>query len=116
MITGGVVWQRPLSAPYASYAYRVPYAAWGVCAPGPCVDPIEVQRYVARELRLQALRNESPVSAPGGFARPGESPYAAPRYLPPATPDSEIQPAYRGSGEVRPEFRDAGQVLQRAGG
>ncbi|MCX7893864.1 MAG: hypothetical protein N2544_16040 [Burkholderiales bacterium] len=116
-VVGGVVWPRPVYVPYAASPYPVPYAPWGLCAPQPCVDPVQVQRYVARELRLQALRSEDRTSFPSGFgfARPGESPYAVPRSVPPVTPDSEIQPAYRGAGELRPEFQGAGQILRGAG-
>jgi len=98
--------------PVAPYAYGM-YAPWGPCPSGRCADSASVRRYIAREIRLQELRNAPGVPVGGGFTPPGESPYGAPRYLPPPTPESELQPSYRGSGDVRPEYRDAGEAIAK---
>jgi hypothetical protein len=116
VVVGGAVARLPFPyGPVAPYAYGV-YAPWGPCPAGRCADPASVRRYIAREIRFQELRSAAEAPAGGGFARPGESPFSAPRYLPPPTPDSEIQPRYQGSGDLLPEFREAGQAIVRPGG
>ncbi len=108
---GGVVgWPWPVYGPYGPYPYPYDaYAPWGPCAPGICVDGMDVRRAVRREMQLQELRRELELRAAGGFPGGGASPYGVPRDPPPPTPESHLQPQYRGSGDVRPEFRGAGQ-------
>ena len=116
LVVGGAV-VRPAFpyGPVPFYAFGA-YAPWGPCPAGRCADPASVRRYIAREIRFQELRSAAEAPAGSGFARPGESPFSAPRYLPPPTPESEIQPRYGGSGDLLPEFRDAGQAIVRPGG
>ena len=120
-VGGGAKWVRPGYGPVAPYAYGMYapwplYAPWGPCGAGFCGDSIALRRYIAREIRRQELGNAPDADVGAGFARPGESPFGAPRYLPPPTPASEIQPRYQGSGDVLPQFRDAGQAIPRPGG
>ena len=75
---------------------------------GPCVDDVQVRRAVRRELQLQELRRELELRE-GGFPPGAGSAYGVDRPAPPPTPESHLQPRYRGSGEVRPEYRDTGQ-------
>jgi hypothetical protein len=122
VIGGAAAWPRPAYAPpvapygYAIYGPWPLYAPWDPCRAGACVDSFALRRYIAREIRRQELANLPESSGATAFARPGESPFGMPRYLPPPTPESEIQPRFRGSGEVLPRFRDAGQPLQQPGG
>ena len=123
VIGAGTVWPGPVVGPYPLYpyggypypygAYPYPYGAyapWGPCLPGSCVDDVQLRRAVRRELERQDLRRELELREGGGFPRGAGSPYGAPRPTPPPTPESQLQPRYRGSGDVRPEFQDAGQL------
>jgi len=69
-----------------------------------------LRRAVRREIQSQELRRELELRAGDGSARGGERVYGVRRDPPPPTPESELQPRYRGAGEVRPEFRNAGQA------
>jgi len=93
---------------YAPYGYGA-YAPWGPCAAGLCGDGTWLRSAIRRELQQQELRRELELRAGGGVPPGGGSPYGAQRPPPPPTPESQLQPAYRGSGEVRPEYRDAGR-------
>lgn len=127
VIGAGTVWPGPVVGPYPPYpyvgypygaypypygAYPYPYGAyapWGPCLPGTCVDDIQLRRAVRRELERQELRRELEQREGGGYPRGTGGPYVAPRPAPPPTPESHLQPRYRGSGDVRPEYLDAGQ-------
>jgi hypothetical protein len=98
----------PAYSPYWSYPYGV-YAPWMTCAPGFCPDALELRRVIRRELQRQENLRELEETQ-GGFSRPGESIRVIPRYLPPPTPDWQVQPGYRGSGDVRPEYGNAGRA------
>lgn len=118
----GGVWARPgygpgvpyVSGVYAPWPLYAPW--WGPCGPRFCGDSVALRRYIAQEIRRQELAAGADSAGAGGFARPGESPFGPPRYLPPPTPQSEIQPRFQGSGEVLPQFREAGQPIARPGG
>lgn len=101
----------PAWYPPAAYAPWYPYggyAPWWPCAVGPCANDLQVRRAVRRELQQQELRREIEArqAAQSAATRPDGSGWA---YRPPPTPDSHLQPAYRGTGEIRPEYRDTGQ-------
>jgi hypothetical protein len=66
------------------------------CGLGP-----DYRTQLRRELRLQELREGSP---PATYPA---DPWSQ-RDLPPPTPESEIQPAYREASQIRPEFRRPG--------
>jgi hypothetical protein len=74
------------------------------------VDSVELRRAVRRELQLQELRRELEADSVAGALRGRGSAFGVRRDPPPPTPESEMQPRYRGSGEVRPEYRRAGQA------
>lgn len=103
----------PLAAPAQSVPRPV-YPVWGgsvvwgyggpwfdgacggygyACGLGP-----DFRTQLRRELRFQALREGDPPAT-----LPGRPMFL--RDLPPPTPESEIQPAYREASQVRPEFR-----------
>jgi len=95
--------------PYPAYPYGR-YGPWGPCVPGSCLDDIYVRRAVRRELQQQELRRELELRERGGYPGSEAGSYGVPRPAPPPTPDSHLQPRYRGSGEVLPEFRGSGQA------
>ena len=98
----------PVYSPSAAYSLGGFYPR-SPCAPGVCPDSIALGRAIRRELQRQELRRELEARA-AAAARPGEpSPYTAPRYLPPPTPEAQMQPRYRGTGEIRPEYQMSGQ-------
>lgn len=78
---------------------------WG-CAPGMrnCISQDELRIILERQRRLDSLRRDA---TPGVLLAPQV------RTLPPPTPESEVQPAYKGSGSIRPEFRDSGTPIPR---
>ena len=108
-IGGGVGWMWPGYGPNGPYPYGG-YAPWSTCWPGPCADGIWLRSAIRRDLQQQELRRELERRAGAGFPQGGDSLYGAPRYVPPPTPESQVQPAYRGSGDVRPEYRNSGHA------
>jgi len=102
----------PMPAPYYGLSGTFPLGAYspqGPCAPGLCAYPVALNRAIRRELHQQELRRELEQRAENASRAVIQSPYIAPRYLPPATPESHLQPGYRGTGEIRPEFRTTGR-------
>lgn len=77
---------------------------WG-CAPGVrnCISQEELRIILERQRRFDILRQDAPAA--------GVWPVPQVRQLPPPTPESEVQPAYRGSGAIRPEFNESGTPL-----
>ncbi len=108
-IGGAVVWPGPVYGPYAPYSYWG-YTPWDPCLSGMCAYDAQLRRAVRREMQLQELRRELDMRAGDGFPAAGQSIYGVSRSPPPPTPESHLQPSYRGSGEVRPEYRSAGQA------
>jgi hypothetical protein len=101
-------WGWPGNGPYAPYLYgRYGYgwaSPWGPCGAGACVDSPYLRRAIQRELaQLEHLR-ELDEHAQRGLQSYGAALYGARRDWPPPTPEAQLQPAYRGSGEIRPEF------------
>jgi hypothetical protein len=88
------------------------FGAWGACGSGPCIDDPYLRRAIRRELDQLELRRELEERAQRGMAQDGAPPDGARRDLPPATPERQVQPAYRHSGEIRPEFSGTGQPRQ----
>ena len=79
------------------------YDALGRClGPVNCPDNDQLRRLLDRYQRNYGQRflPDTPVSE-GNAPRRDVAP----------TPEADVQPAYRGSGEVRPEFQRSGQVL-----
>lgn len=109
----GAVWPGPVyPPPYGPYYYPYGgiYAPWGPCASGFCGYGVDVRSAIRREFQQQELRRELEQRANEVSSGGAASPYAAPRYVPAPTPESQLQPRYRGSGEVRPEYRDSGKA------
>lgn len=107
--TGGwVVWQWPVYGPYAPYPYGG-FAPWASCMHWPCVDGGQLRRDFRREMRAQELRRTLDLRADREAPRELQY-FGMPRYLPPPTPESQVQPRYRGSGDVRPEYQHANQA------
>ena len=110
----GLGW--PAYDSYAPYRYG-PYrhgwfGPWSPCGTSACVDDRYLRRAIQRELERFEYLRELEERTQGGFHL-----YATPRYgargsWPPPTPEAQVQPAYRGSGEIRPEFSGTGQPRQ----
>lgn len=92
-------------------AYGVPVGPgglgepWIACQPpAACLDAIELRIELKRFRRAQELRAGATANAdaPPGAAAIG--PYGSRRYVPPPTPEANIQPAYRGASRLRPEY------------
>ena len=87
---------------------------WGPCGAGACVDGPHLRRAIQRELAQLEYLRELDERAQRGLQSYGLPPYGARGDWPPPTPEAQVQPAYRGSGEIRPEFSGAGQPRQDA--
>lgn len=110
----------PGHGPYAPYRYGLHgfgwIGPWASCGVGPCVDNPYLRRAIRRELeQLQHLR-ELEERAQWGFPPAGTPLYDLRRDWVPPTPEAQVQPAYRDSGEIRPEFSHAGQPRQDSAG
>ena len=110
----------------ASYDTYAPYrhgrswygwgGSWGPCSTGACLDNPYLRRLIQREMaQLEHLR-ELDEQAQRGLHSYGTPPYGGRRDWPPPTPEAQVQPAYRGSGEIRPEFSFTGQPRQERAG
>jgi len=111
-----VGWGWPGYGPYPPYRYG-PYGygwigPWGPCGVGACVDDPYLRRAIRRELERLEYRRELEERAQPGIPAAGTLPYGMRPDWPPPTPEAQVQPAYRGSGEIRPEFHGAGQPRQ----
>lgn len=106
-------WGWPGYSPYLPSRYG-PYGygwtgRWGACNAGACIDNPYLRRAIQRELgQLEHLR-ELEERAQRGTQSYGTPHYGARGDWPPPTPEAHVQPAYRGSGEIRPEFSRSGQ-------
>ena len=96
------------------YAYGVPfgyglYDPWFSCLPPYfCRDPWQLRVELERERRMQELRELATPSAPRAYGL-GDGPWGWQRYIPPPTPEANIQPAYRGVSQLRPEYEQSAQ-------
>jgi len=115
--TGATIgWGWPAYDPHAPYRYG-PYrhgsiGPWEHCGTSVCVDDRYLRRAIQRELeRFEHLREleERTQRGPHLYGTPL---YGARGDWPPPTPEAQVQPAYRGSGEIRPEFSGTGQPRQ----
>jgi hypothetical protein len=108
-------WGWPGYGFYAPYRFGPNWygwtSAWGPCNAA-CVDNPYLRRAIQRELaRLEHLR-ELEERVQRGLQSYGTPPYRARGDWPPPTPEAQVQPAYRGSGEIRPEFSGTGEERQ----
>ena len=81
------------------------------CAPGyRCRDPIQSRLELERYGRAQELRERATQIDPRIYG-PDYGPWGPQRYIPPATPEANIQPAYRGASRLRSEYEQSGQPI-----
>jgi len=104
------VWGWPAYGPNLPYRYGPQWLGWsGQCGAGLCVDSPYLRRAIQREIaQFEHLRDLQERTQPSLHS------FGGPLYLagggwPPPTPEAHVQPAYRGSGELRPEFSATGQ-------
>jgi hypothetical protein len=94
------------------YVYPVPgYGFYGNCAfSGGCIDAYRTARtYQERREQVRRDREEIATPKPPPDLWDGTSgPWGYTRRIPPPTPESEIQPQYRGSGQVLPQYKESG--------
>lgn len=111
-----VGWGWPGYGPYVRYRNGPNWygwnGMWGPCSAGACVDNPYLRRAIQRELaQLEHLRDlEERVQR--GLQSYGTPLHGARGNWPPPTPEAQVQPAYRGSGEIRPEFSGTGEQRQ----
>jgi hypothetical protein len=121
-VVGGATigWGWPGDGPYLAYRYGLYrygwFGPWGPCSAGACVDNPYLRRAIQRELAQLEYRSELEERAQRGFQSYGRPLYGARGDWPPPTPEAQVQPAYRGSGEIRPEFSGTGQPRQDLAG
>ena len=115
-----VGWGWPGYGPYGPYRYGLygygRIGPWGSCGFGACVDSPYVRRAIRRELEQLEYLRELEERAQWGFPPAGTPLYGLRRDWVPPTPEAQVQPAYRDSGEIRPEFSRAGQPRQDSAG
>ena len=103
---------NPAIARNVGVPHRMPFAfgiydPWFVCIPPyGCQDSLQLRLELERDRRLQELRERAARSEPR-LQGPAEGPWGGQRYLPPATPEANIQPAYRGASQLRPEYEQS---------
>jgi hypothetical protein len=100
---------------YGSYWYGWT-GPWGPCGASACVDNPYLRRAIQRELAQLEYLREIEERAQRGFQAYEIPLYRARGDWPPPTPEAQVQPAYRGSGEIRPEFSGTGQPRQDSAG
>ena len=101
--------QGALAAPYGMVRPPRAYEYAFACAlPYRCRDAIEVRIELERYRHMQALREQGtqPETNMNGAS---DGPWGRPRYLPAATPEANIQPAYRGKSQLLPQYEPAAQ-------
>jgi hypothetical protein len=82
---------------------------WASCTPPHrCHDPVQLRIELERDRRMHNLRERATRSEPRTY-EPADGPWGRQRYTPPATPEANIQPAYRGASQLRPEYEQSAQ-------
>jgi len=89
---------------------------WGPCGASSCVDNPYLRRAIQRELAQLEHFRELDERAQRDLQAYGTPLHGARSDWPPPTPEAQVQPAYRGSGEIRPEFSGSGQFRQDSAG
>ena len=85
------------------------YYPWFSCTPPyGCRDPVQLRLELERHQRMQELRERATQPEPRIYG-PGDGIWGLQRYIPPPTPEGNIQPAYRGASQLRPEYEHSGQ-------
>jgi len=99
--------------PLARGIYDPWYDFWiGCTLPYRCFDPWQMRIELERDRRMQELRERATPSA--HIYRPGDGPWGQQPYIPPATPEANIQPAYRSTSQLRPEYQQSAQPIGKA--
>ena len=93
----GVPLERGMYYPWFSctWAYR-------------CRDSVQLRLELERHSRMQELRERATQPEPRIYG-PGDGIWGLQRYIPPATPEANIQPAYRAASQLRPEYEQSGE-------
>lgn len=109
-------WGWPGYGPAVSYRIGPHWHGWNgpweLCGASACVDNRYLRRAIQRELAQFEYLRELEQRAQRGFQSSGTPLSGMRGDWPPPTPEAQVQPAYRGSGEIRPEFSGTGQPLQ----
>ena len=119
-IVAGLAMAAPLAVSAQGVPPHAPPPIWGgavfhgyggawigwPCGGYGCGLAPDYRTQLRRELRFQELRTR------GSAAEPSVYPML-PRDLPPPTPASDIQPAYRDASQIRPEFLREGNAQER---
>lgn len=119
--TGATIgWGWPGYGPWVPSRYG-PYWNWwigprGPCGSSACVDNPYLRRAIQRELAQLEYLREIEERAQRSLQSYGTPLYGTRGDWPPPTPEAQVQPAYRGSGEIRPEFSGSGQPRQDSAG
>ena len=110
-VTGDLAMGGGVGAYYGVPMARGMYDPWFSCAlPYRCGDPVQMRLELERYRRTQELRERATQSEPR-IDGPGDGPWGRQRYVPPATPEANIQPAYRGASRLRPEYEQTGRAI-----
>jgi hypothetical protein len=85
------------------------YDPWFRCAPPYwCREPLQLRLELERHHRMQELRALATPPEPRSYG-PVYGTWVLQRYIPPATSEANIQPAYRGASQLRPEYEQSAQ-------
>ena len=68
-----------------------------------CGDPFQLRLELERLRRMEELRERATQPEPRIYG-PVHGAWGLQRYIPPATSEANIQPAYRGASQLRPEY------------
>lgn len=71
-----------------------------------CGDPFQLRLELERQRRMEELRERATQPEPRIYG-PVYGTWGLQRYIPPATSEANIQPAYRGAGQLRPEYEQS---------
>lgn len=71
-----------------------------------CRDPFQLRLELARQRRMEELRERATQPEPRMYG-PVYGTWGLQRYIPPATSEANIQPAYRGASQLRPEYEQS---------
>jgi hypothetical protein len=103
-VAGDLVIGRRLGAYYGVPLAGGIYDPWVSCtSPYRCRDPVQMRLELERDLRMQELRERATQTEQRIYGS-GDGPWGPQRYIPPATPEANIMPAYRGTSQLRPEY------------
>ena len=91
---------------YGAPLTRGMYDPWFSCTPYRCRDSVQLRLELERHRRMLELSELATQPEPRIYG-PGDGIWGLQRYIPPATPEANIQPAYRGASQLRPEYEQS---------